>query len=87
MLRNLLRIYVEREEHERALAAVDLLLVITPRSADDVRTRARLYEALECFASAADDLRRYLALAPQAEDVGAVREQLGRLANDAPTLH
>jgi regulator of sirC expression with transglutaminase-like and TPR domain len=87
MLRNLLRIYIEREEHERALAAVDLLLVITPRSAEDVRTRARLYETLECFASAADDLRRYLALAPQAEDVGAVREQLGRLANDAPTLH
>ena len=64
MLRNLLRIYLEREEHERALTAVDLLLVLTPRSAEDVRTRARLYETLECFASAADDLRRYLALAP-----------------------
>jgi regulator of sirC expression with transglutaminase-like and TPR domain len=87
MLRNLLRIYLEREEHERALAAVDLLLVLTPRSAEDVRTRARLYETLECFASAADDLRRYLALAPRADDAAAVREQLGRLASDAPTLH
>jgi regulator of sirC expression with transglutaminase-like and TPR domain len=87
MLRNLLRIYVERDEHEHALAAVDLLLVLTPRSAEDVRTRARLYEKLECFASAADDLRRYLALAPQAEDATAVREQLGRLADEAPTLH
>jgi regulator of sirC expression with transglutaminase-like and TPR domain len=87
MLRNLLRIYLEREEHERALMAVDLLLVLTPRSAEDVRTRARLYETLECFASAADDLRRYLALAPRADDVTAVREQLGRLASDAPTLH
>lgn len=87
MLRNLLRIYLEREEHERALTAVDLLLVLTPRSAEDVRTRARLYETLECFASAADDLRRYLALAPRADDATAVREQLGRLASGAPTLH
>jgi len=87
MLRNLLRIYLERHEHARALAAVDLLLVLTPRSAEDVRTRARLYEALECFASAADDLRRYLSLAPRAEDAAAVREQLDRLASGAPTLH
>jgi regulator of sirC expression with transglutaminase-like and TPR domain len=61
--------------------------VLTPRSPEDLRTRARLYEALECYASAAADLRRYLALAPQADDVGEVREALGRLANDAPTLH
>jgi regulator of sirC expression with transglutaminase-like and TPR domain len=87
MLRNLLRVYVERDEHERALAAVDLLLVLTPRSAEDVRTRAQLYEKLECFASATDDLRRYLELAPRADDATTVREQLGRLADQAPTLH
>jgi regulator of sirC expression with transglutaminase-like and TPR domain len=87
MLRNLLRIYLEREEHEHALAAVDLLLVLTPRSAEDVRARARLYETLECFASAADDLRRYLALAPQADDVATVRGKLEQLTSDAPTLH
>ena len=87
MLRNLLRIYLERRAHAQALAAVDLLLVLTPRSADDLRTRARLYEALECFASAADDLRRYLALAPQADDAAEVRKTLERLSADAPTLH
>ena len=65
MLRNLLRIYLEKREQVPALAAVDLLLVLTPRSAEDLRIRARLYEALECFASAAADLRRYLALAPE----------------------
>src|SRR5262245_20357573 len=45
MLRNLLRIYQEGREPERALAAVDLLLILTPESADDLRTRARLYES------------------------------------------
>lgn len=87
MLRNLLRIYLEKREQAQALAAVDLLLVLTPRSAEDLRTRARLYEALECFASAAADLRRYLALAPQAGDATEVRKTLGRLANHSPTLH
>jgi regulator of sirC expression with transglutaminase-like and TPR domain len=87
MLRNLLRIYLEKREHAQALAAVDLLLVLTPRSTEDLRTRARLYESLECFASAADDLRRYLALAPRADDAPEVRKTLDRLAADAPTLH
>jgi regulator of sirC expression with transglutaminase-like and TPR domain len=87
MLRNLLRIYLEQRAHPQALAAVDLLLVLAPRSAEDLRTRARLYEALECFASAADDLRRYLALTPRADDAAEVRKALGRLSADAPTLH
>jgi regulator of sirC expression with transglutaminase-like and TPR domain len=87
MLRNLLRIYLERREPERALTTVDLLLVLTPESADDLRTRARLYESLECFTSAAADLRRYLKLVPGAEDAADVRKAIGRLASDAPTLH
>jgi regulator of sirC expression with transglutaminase-like and TPR domain len=87
MLRNLLRIYLERQARAQALAAVDLLLVLTPRSAEDLRTRARLYQELECFASAADDLRRYLTLAPEADDSAEVRRTLERLDKDAPTLH
>ena len=87
MLRNLLRIYLERHEPERALSAVDLLLVLTPRSAEDLRTRAQLYETLECFAAAAADLRSYLELAPRADDAAEVRAKLGQLDCDAPTLH
>jgi len=87
MLRNLLRIYLEQRAHPQALAAVDLLLVLTPRSAEDLRTRARLYETLECFASAADDLRRYLSVAPRADDAAEVKKMLERLDADAPTLH
>jgi len=87
MLRNLLRIYLERRELERALAAVDLLLVLTPRSAEDLRTRATLYERLECFAAAAADLRSYLDVAPGADDAAEIRSKLGQLDSDAPTLH
>ena len=87
MLRNLLRIYLERDADAEALLAVDLLLVLAPRGADEVRTRGFLYERLGCPAAAADDFRRYLELAPEAEDVQQIQLRLSRLLDDAPTLH
>jgi regulator of sirC expression with transglutaminase-like and TPR domain len=87
MLRNLLRIWLEKNEHAFALTAVDLLLVLTPHAADDIRTRGFLYEELECPAAAAEDLRRYLDLAPDAPDADEVRTRLSRLADATPTLH
>jgi regulator of sirC expression with transglutaminase-like and TPR domain len=87
MLRNLLRIWLEKNEQALALAAVDLLLVLTPHAADDIRTRGFLYEELECPAAAAEDLRRYLDLAPDAPDADEVRGRLSRLADETPTFH
>lgn len=87
MLRNLLRIWLEKDDHAHALAAVDLLLVLTPNAADDIRTRGFLYEELDCPAAAADDLRRYLDLAPDAADADEVRGRLSRLADETPTFH
>jgi hypothetical protein len=60
MLRNLLRIYLERDSDAEALLTVDLLLVLTPQGADEIRTRGYLYERLGCPAAAANDFRRYL---------------------------
>ncbi len=87
MLRNLLRIYLERDADAEALLTVDLLLVLTPQGADEVRTRGYLYERLGCPAAAANDFRRYLELAPDAEDVEQIRTRLSRLLDDTPTLH
>lgn len=87
MLRNVLRIWLEKNEQALALAAVDLLLVLTPHAADDIRTRGFLYEELECPAAAAEDLRRYLDLAPDAPDADEVRGRLSRLADETPTFH
>ena len=87
MLRNLLRVYAERRDTSLALAAVDLLLVLSPDSADDLRMRGALYESLDCAAAALADFRRYLALAPTAPDADDVRERLTRLARTNPTIH
>jgi regulator of sirC expression with transglutaminase-like and TPR domain len=66
---------------------VDLLLVLTPNAADEVRTRGTLYEQLDCPAAAAADFRRYLQLAPKAPDVADVEKRLSRLRDATPTLH
>jgi len=87
MLRNLLRVYAERRDTSLALAAVDLLLVLSPDSADDLRMRGALYESLDCAAAALADFRRYLELAPTAPDADDVRERLTRLARTNPTIH
>jgi regulator of sirC expression with transglutaminase-like and TPR domain len=87
MLRNMLRIYAQRDDHARALAAVDLLLVLTPDAPDEVRTRGTLYEQLDCPAAAAADFRRYLRLVPKAPDAAEVEKRLSRLRDAAPTFH
>jgi regulator of sirC expression with transglutaminase-like and TPR domain len=87
MLRNLLRVWVDREDYTHALEAIDLILVVTPDAPDDVRLRGLIYEQLECFAAAAADLRRYVALVPRAADAQQVRARIADLERRGPTLH
>jgi len=87
MLRNLLRAYLDQKDHARALAAADLLLVLVPDSADEVRVRGLLYEHLECFGAALGDFRRYLELAPEAPDAERIRERVARLVRIATAIH
>jgi len=87
MLRNLLRAYLDQKHHAPALAAADLLLVLVPDSADEVRVRGLLYEHLECFGAALGDFRRYLELAPEAPDAERIRERVARLVRIATAIH
>jgi len=76
MLGNLLSIYLEREDNEAALMAVDLLLIVAPDAPEPTRLRGLLYERLECYASALGDLRRYLTLAPSGPLAAEVRTRI-----------
>lgn len=87
VLGNLLAIYREREDHLRALASIELMLVLNPDAAEHYRVRGLLHEQLECFASAAEDFRRYLALAPRTPAAADVRARLERLSPIAGSLH
>ena len=87
MLANLLRIYLDRDDRMHALAAVELMLVLSPDAPDHLRVRGLLYEQLECVDAAASDLRRYLELAPSSPHAADARERLAQLARVAVTVH
>jgi regulator of sirC expression with transglutaminase-like and TPR domain len=80
MLENLKGTYLNSRDEERALAALERILLILPDSADHVRDRGMLLTRLGREGEAADALRRYLELVPDAPDrvrVEMLLEQLG----------
>jgi regulator of sirC expression with transglutaminase-like and TPR domain len=72
MLRNLLGVYRERGDLERALRCSDRLLTLDPRDLDGLRQRGLLYLEVGHLTGAREDLLRYLAEAPE----GAERDQI-----------
>ena len=86
MLGNLLGIYLERKEDQTALTTVDLLALAAPEAAEPLRVRGLLYARLECFASALEDLRRHLTLAPDGPHAADVRARILDLEG-SETLH
>jgi regulator of sirC expression with transglutaminase-like and TPR domain len=74
MLNNLKTVYLSTRDFRKALIIADLILVIRPRSAEDVKQRALLRYSLEMHNLAAEDLEEYLRLVPAAEDAGEVKQ-------------
>ncbi len=87
MLRNLKAIYVRSGEPDKALAAIERLLVLAPGLPEDIRDRGLVYEQLECAQAALGDLKRYLLLRPRAPDAQAIRGRLTTLQRQAARLH
>ncbi len=74
MLNNLRQIYLRQQNGRKGLAVLDMLLTIPPGSPDLLRERALLRLELDQYVGAAQDLGKYLKLAPEAADAQAVRE-------------
>ncbi len=74
MLNNLRQIYLTQQDGHKGLAVLDMLLAIPPGSPDLLRERALLRLNLDQYLGAAQDLGKYLKLAPEAADAQAVRE-------------
>jgi regulator of sirC expression with transglutaminase-like and TPR domain len=87
MLRNLKAIYLEQRDHDRALSLMDWIIALLPADAAAVRERGLLYVKLECFRAALEDLQRYLDLAPEADDVNEIRQQVAELRRTAARLN
>ena len=76
MLNNLRTIYLSQRDFRRAVRVVDLILVIYPRSPEDVKQRAALRYNLNDFSGALADFEEYVKMAPEASDA----EEIGQTA-------
>src|ERR1700736_5581196 len=74
ILNNLKTIYLSSRNFRKALSLVDLVLVIYPRSPEDVKQRALLRYSLGQSKAAAEDLEQYLKMSPEASDADEIRQ-------------
>jgi regulator of sirC expression with transglutaminase-like and TPR domain len=73
MLLNLKHLYLKRDDHLRALSAVERLLLINPQDPTEIRDRGFLNAQLGRPGEAVADLESYLAASPAAPDADSVR--------------
>ena len=74
MLNNLRSIYLSQRDFRRAVQVVDLILVIYPRSPEDMKQRAVLRYNLNDFRGALSDFEEYVKMSPEASDAEEIRQ-------------
>jgi regulator of sirC expression with transglutaminase-like and TPR domain len=74
MLNNLRSIYLSQRNFRHALQVVDLILVIYPRSPEDVKQRAVLRYNLNDYRGALSDFDEYVKMSPDASDADEIRQ-------------
>jgi regulator of sirC expression with transglutaminase-like and TPR domain len=76
LLRNLKGVYREKDQPERLLAVLNRMIVVAPESAAELRDRGLVYQRLECWRPALQDLAEYLQREPEATDQDEVRAKM-----------
>ncbi len=87
MLGNLKHAWASRSEWLQALACTERILRIEPDEAGELRDRGLLWERLECFGPALEDLERYLERVPGAPEAAALRARVEALRSRAAAIH
>ena len=87
MLRNLKAVYLKGGDSTRALSALDRILLLDPRSLEELMERGALYESLECFKAALDDFQSFLSQAPEHTASETAREAVLRLSRQVDRIN
>jgi regulator of sirC expression with transglutaminase-like and TPR domain len=87
MLRNLKNIYASGSDWQRALGTLDRILILEPRSIEEVLERGGLHERLECFSAALADFRTFLAQAPEHPGADVARDAVVRLLRQVSRMN
>ncbi len=87
LVSNLKHAYMLRNDFERALRTCEISLMLNPAHAASYRDRGLVYEKLELFHRAEQDLATYLELSPNDNYAPAVAEHLLALRNRVALFH
>lgn len=79
VLRNLKAIYRETDKPERLLEVLNRMLLVSPDANAERRDRGYVYQRLECWRAALEDLSAYVEREPDAPDLDEVRVRLMEL--------
>jgi regulator of sirC expression with transglutaminase-like and TPR domain len=79
LLRNLKAIYRETDQPQHLLDVLNRMLVVAPDANAELRDRGYVYQRLECWRPALQDLTAYLEREPDAPDLDDVRVRLMEL--------
>lgn len=82
LLANLKGIYLNSRDHERALAAIERLILVRPPAFEEVRDRGMLLARIGRTEEARIDLVEYLDAMPDAPDATRIRMLLDELAKE-----
>lgn len=80
MLRNLRNLYMQDEEYIKALPIADILVDLENEKADALKTRAAIYDQLECHTPALSDYSAYLKISPETQGNKYIRARVIDLA-------
>lgn len=78
ILLNLKNLWIDQDQHELALGAVDRILLVAGERPSEVRDRGLLCLHLDRAGEGLRDLRRYLAVRPDAPDRDAIEQLIVR---------
>lgn len=87
MLNNLKSIYLSGGDHRRTIATIELLLLLTPQSINEIRDRGLVNYRLGNFARAITDIEFYLTYAPKSDETKVVGETLKKIKSELASLN
>src|SRR5205085_2605734 len=80
VLRIMKGIYRDAGKPERMLDVLNRMLLVAPEAHAELRDRGLLYQRLECYRAALQDLSAYAAREPEAPDLDDVRGRVVELS-------
>jgi len=87
LLRNLKGVYREKDKPERLLEVLNRMIIVAPDAPAERRDRGYVYQRLECWRPALQDLADYLEREPDAADLHEVRARIMELSQRCARLN